>query len=208
MPDRKPPAFDVAIIGAGPAGMAAAHRARECGLSVVQFEARDVGGTSVNRGCVAKRLLVTASRQGDAIRLAEPFGWSAPGDARFEWPGLRDVVRDRVAAVSAQRAERLEADGVMLVPRRVRLAGNGRIVARFWCAIFSRKRRPDTSHPIRLAGANPASQMPVFQQNIREVRMVRRGLDFFVPVLLKTFCLCPLFQSDTKRKVKYTMTTR
>jgi len=129
MSDSNPLAFDIAIIGAGPGGLAAAHRARELELSVILFEADRVGGTSVNRGCVAKRLLVTASRQGDAIRLAEPFGWSAPGDARFEWPGLRDVVRDRVAAVSAQRAERLEADGVMLVPRRVRLAGNGRIVA-------------------------------------------------------------------------------
>jgi len=129
MPDRKPPAFDVAIIGAGPAGMAAAHRARECGLSVVQFEARDVGGTSVNRGCVAKRLFVTASRQGDVIRLAEPFGWSVPGEAVFDWPGLRDVVRDRVRAVREQRSERLRADGVTLVPRRVQLAGDGRIVA-------------------------------------------------------------------------------
>jgi len=129
MPDRKPLDVDVAIIGAGPGGMAAAHRARECGLSVVLFEARDVGGTSVNRGCVAKKLFVTASRQGDAIRLAEPFGWSVPGEARFDWPGLRDVVRDRVRAVSAQRSGALRADGVTLVSRRVQLAGDGRIVA-------------------------------------------------------------------------------
>ena len=128
MSDTDPPDFDVAIIGAGSGGMAAARRARELGLSVVQFEAREVGGTCVNRGCVPKKLLVTASRQGDAIGDAEPFGWSVGDRARFDWPTVRDAVARKVRSLSEHQGESLEGDGVTLVRRRVRLAGGGWIV--------------------------------------------------------------------------------
>jgi len=128
MSDRSTPRHDIAIIGAGPGGLAAAHRARQLGRSVVLFEADAVGGTSVNRGCVAKRMLVTASRQGDAIRCAQPFGWSVPGQARFDWPGLRERVAEQVRAVSQARMQALQDEGVTVVRRRVKLAGDGRIV--------------------------------------------------------------------------------
>ncbi|MEE3703944.1 FAD-dependent oxidoreductase, partial [Pasteurella multocida] len=48
--------YDVAVIGAGPAGTAAALRARELGASVVVLEARHLGGTCVNTGCVPTRV--------------------------------------------------------------------------------------------------------------------------------------------------------
>ena len=120
--------FDLAVVGTGSAGTAAARRAAARGLAVVQFEAHEVGGTCVNRGSVAKKLLVAASRRGDAIRTAGPFGWpaDAPG---LDWPTLRDAVREHVAAASLRRAESLEAAGITLVREQVRLAGSGRIVA-------------------------------------------------------------------------------
>ena len=48
----EPERYDVAVIGAGPAGTAAALRAAELGASVVVLEAGRVGGTCVNTGCV------------------------------------------------------------------------------------------------------------------------------------------------------------
>jgi dihydrolipoamide dehydrogenase len=44
--------YDVAVIGAGVGGHGAALHAKSKGLKVAIFEARDVGGTCVNRGCV------------------------------------------------------------------------------------------------------------------------------------------------------------
>ena len=47
-PDCGEPAVDVAIVGAGPAGLSAALRARERGLSCLCFESEEFGGTVAN----------------------------------------------------------------------------------------------------------------------------------------------------------------
>ena len=47
-PDAGEPAVDVAIVGAGPAGLSAALRAHEQGLSCLCFEAEEFGGTVAN----------------------------------------------------------------------------------------------------------------------------------------------------------------
>jgi len=47
-PDIDEPVVDVAIVGAGPAGLSAALRARERGLSCLCFEAEEFGGTVSN----------------------------------------------------------------------------------------------------------------------------------------------------------------
>ena len=120
--------FDLAVIGSGSAGTAAALDAAAAGLAVVQFEAHEIGGTCVNRGSAAKKLLVAASRRGESIRTAAPFGWRVEAPT-LDWPALRDAVRERLDVLSRRRAERLERAGVTLVREQVRLAGNGKIVA-------------------------------------------------------------------------------
>ncbi|HEX5630052.1 MAG TPA: FAD-dependent oxidoreductase, partial [Acidimicrobiia bacterium] len=53
--------YDVAIIGGGPGGYAAALYAHNFGLSVALVEKRDVGGTCLHRGCIpAKSWIHTA----------------------------------------------------------------------------------------------------------------------------------------------------
>ena len=49
--------FDLLVIGAGPGGQTAALRAAKLGKKVAVVEAREPGGTCVNRGC---ELLVEA----------------------------------------------------------------------------------------------------------------------------------------------------
>ena len=120
--------FDLAVIGAGSSGMSAARRAASRGLDVVLFECEEVGGTCVNRGCVPKKLLVTASRQGDAVKNAKPFGWSV-AEPSFDWPTLRDAVQAEVRSIEARQAESLREAGVTLVRKKVRLAGDARVVA-------------------------------------------------------------------------------
>ncbi|MEM7566489.1 MAG: FAD-dependent oxidoreductase, partial [Pseudomonadota bacterium] len=106
--------YDLAIIGAGSGGMAAARRARDHGLSVVLFEGERVGGTCVNAGCVPKKLLVHASGMRDALDDAPHAGWSAP-DASFDWPTLRDAVQAEVARLADLHRGRLIEKGVTLV---------------------------------------------------------------------------------------------
>jgi len=53
--------FDLAIVGSGSAGFAAAIAATQRGLSVVMVEQGQVGGTCVNVGCIPSKALLAAA---------------------------------------------------------------------------------------------------------------------------------------------------
>lgn len=109
--------YDVAVIGAGPAGVAGALRAAELGARVVLVEATDrVGGTCVNTGCVPTRALAKAARLMREIRSAGAYGIQV-GSPVLDWPTTVSLVRERVALVRDSKAdvERLAAAGVELV---------------------------------------------------------------------------------------------
>ncbi|MGZ8805411.1 MAG: dihydrolipoyl dehydrogenase family protein [Microbacterium sp.] len=112
-PDR----YDVAVIGAGPAGTAAALRAAELGARVVVLEATDrTGGTCVNTGCVPTRVLAKAARLMREIRTADAYGIDV-GTTSIDWPGVVARVRERVDGVRAVKREpaRFVDAGIALV---------------------------------------------------------------------------------------------
>ncbi|WP_314507637.1 NAD(P)/FAD-dependent oxidoreductase [uncultured Microbacterium sp.] len=97
--------YDVAVIGAGPAGTAAALRAAELGARVVVLEATDrTGGTCVNTGCVPTRVLAKAARLMREIRSADAYGIEV-GPPVIDWPGTVARVRERVDGVRAIKQE-------------------------------------------------------------------------------------------------------
>lgn len=53
--------YDLVIIGAGVGGHGAALHAVKCGLKTAIIEAKDIGGTCVNRGCIPSKALLAAS---------------------------------------------------------------------------------------------------------------------------------------------------
>jgi len=54
--------YDIAIIGAGSAGLTAARLAAKFGVSVVLFEKHRIGGDCLNTGCVPSKSLITVAR--------------------------------------------------------------------------------------------------------------------------------------------------
>lgn len=69
--------FDLAIIGAGPAGYEAADFAAKNGLKTVLIEKNNLGGTCLNSGCIpTKTLLHTADLYHDVVAQAEKIGLS------------------------------------------------------------------------------------------------------------------------------------
>src|SRR5690348_17903577 len=64
MPDRRvrQDHYDLLILGSGSTAFAAAIRAAELGKTAVMIEARTLGGTCVNRGCLPSKNLIEAAR--------------------------------------------------------------------------------------------------------------------------------------------------
>lgn len=65
---------DVIIIGAGPGGYETAHYAATRGLSVTIFEACELGGTCLNRGCIPTKTLCKNAEIVNNLREASEFG--------------------------------------------------------------------------------------------------------------------------------------
>ena len=52
--------FDIAVIGAGSAGLSVAAAAAQFGQTVVLFEKDEMGGDCLNTGCVPSKALLAA----------------------------------------------------------------------------------------------------------------------------------------------------
>jgi len=79
--------FDYICIGGGSGGIASANRASTYGQKVAIIEAKALGGTCVNVGCVPKKAMWYAGQIADALRYAPDYGFDAPLKA-FSWAKL------------------------------------------------------------------------------------------------------------------------
>ncbi len=68
--------YDLICIGGGSGGLAAAKRAAEYGAKVLVIEAKKLGGTCVNVGCVPKKITWHAAQITDFARLAKDYGFA------------------------------------------------------------------------------------------------------------------------------------
>ena len=68
---------DVAVIGGGPGGYAAAIRAAQLGANVVLAECAETGGTCVNRGCIPSKVWLRAADLLHRLKTGGEFGINA-----------------------------------------------------------------------------------------------------------------------------------
>lgn len=83
---------EVAIIGAGTAGMVAYQRVRKATESVVLIEGEQYGTTCARVGCMPSKLLIAAAEHAQALREAEQFGIS-PGEVAIDGRSVMARVR-------------------------------------------------------------------------------------------------------------------
>ena len=116
MTDRATDHYDIVVIGAGPAGTAAALRAAELGATVGVVESDRTGGTCVNTGCVPTRVLAKAARMMREIRTAGAYGIEVE-ERPMDWPTTVARVQERVDRVRSIKAEaeRFADAGIELV---------------------------------------------------------------------------------------------
>lgn len=88
--------YDVAILGAGPGGYVCALDCARLGLKTALIEARELGGTCLNRGCIpTKTLLHSADVYRETLEAAK-FGVSAT-DVSFDY-SVANARREKVVS--------------------------------------------------------------------------------------------------------------
>ncbi|OLO10488.1 dihydrolipoyl dehydrogenase [Chromohalobacter japonicus] len=85
--------FEVAIIGAGSAGLAAWHAARNHTDSVALIEGGTLGTTCAWAGCMPSKLLIAAANTAHHARHVEPFGIRLDSDVRVDGEAVMTRVR-------------------------------------------------------------------------------------------------------------------
>ncbi len=70
--------FDVIVIGGGPGGYVAAIRAAQRGAKTALIEAKEMGGTCLNRGCIPSKALISNADALRKVKEAKQFGIDIP----------------------------------------------------------------------------------------------------------------------------------
>ena len=117
-------AVDVAVIGAGTAGLAAYRAARAAGAKALLVEGGTYGTTCARVGCMPSKLLIAAAEAAHAIHRAPGFGVHA-GPVRIDG-------REVMARVKRERDRFVGfvLDGVENIPESDKLRGHATFVDR------------------------------------------------------------------------------
>ncbi|MGH6949316.1 MAG: dihydrolipoyl dehydrogenase family protein, partial [Vitreimonas sp.] len=113
---------DLCIVGAGAAGLSVAAGAAQLGLSVVLFEAGEMGGDCLNYGCVPSKALIAAANLAHRARNGAAMGLDTTGVA-VDWRRVQAHVRAAIAAIEPNDSQaRFEGLGVTVVREHAHFA--------------------------------------------------------------------------------------
>ena len=94
--------YDIAIIGAGPAGYVAAENAGAKGQKVILFEKKELGGVCLNEGCIPTKTLLYSAKMYDHAQGGKKYGITAQ-EVAYDYKKIADrktkVVRKLVAGI-------------------------------------------------------------------------------------------------------------
>ncbi len=102
--------YPLVIVGAGPAGLAAAETAASCGIRVALIERDFIGGTCLNHGCVPSKAIIRTSRLYAEMRDAVRYGAQAPSGIRVDFAATMERMRRIRAHLGRRSSVRLLAD--------------------------------------------------------------------------------------------------
>lgn len=126
--------YDLVIIGAGVGGHGAALHAVKCGLKTAIIEAKDMGGTCVNRGCIPSKALLAASGKVRELSHSEhlqSMGVNV-GGVSFDRQAIADHANDLVSKIQSDLTNsltRLKVDiirgwGKIIEPQKVQVVSD------------------------------------------------------------------------------------
>ncbi|MGM0574405.1 MAG: dihydrolipoyl dehydrogenase [Myxococcota bacterium] len=154
------------VLGAGPAGYPCAIRLAQLGVDVLLVDARYLGGTCLNVGCVPSKALITASKRVQDIAESEAMGITA-GDVSVNLKKMmawKDGIVDRLTSGVGQLVEGnggkvLMGRGAFTGPRTLSVEGEdgGTTEVRFQHAVVATGSRPSELPGFELDGEHVVS---------------------------------------------------
>jgi pyruvate/2-oxoglutarate dehydrogenase complex dihydrolipoamide dehydrogenase (E3) component len=142
--------YALVVVGAGPAGLTAAHSAASNGAKVALIERKFVGGTCMNVGCAPSKTLIRTSHLYADMRNAEHYGGHSPIDIHVNFPAIMERVRRIRARIGrAESVHGLKAAGVDVFFGHATFTGTDALTVdgvklRFKKAMIGTGARPDT----------------------------------------------------------------
>ena len=143
--------FDLAVIGAGAAGLSVTAVAARLGLKVLLVERERMGGDCLNNGCVPSKALLAAAEVAAQARGAARFGVRLP-PPEIDWPavsahvtGVIETIRpnDSAHRFRALGATVLEGEARFVAPDAIMVDGRRITARRYVIAAGSRPAVPD-----------------------------------------------------------------
>jgi dihydrolipoamide dehydrogenase len=145
-------AVDVAILGGGNGGYAAALRAAQLGLKVALIEQDKVGGTCLHRGCIPTKALLHSAELVEHIRSAGDFGILVD-EPRVDW-GKVSAYKDAVVTKLHKGLQ-----GVLKARKVEVINGTGRLASPKAIEV-ERKETIEASKAVILASGSYAKSLP------------------------------------------------
>lgn len=130
MEEKKETNFDLIVLGAGPGGYPAAIRAAQLGLKVAIVEAKEMGGTCLNRGCIPSKALIASAEAYHKVKEADSLGISCE-KLSFDYSKMskrKDDIVDKMrknleSLVAANQVTIFKGFGKFASPKEIRIAG-------------------------------------------------------------------------------------
>lgn len=154
--------FDIAVIGSGPGGYPAAIKAAQNGKSVALIEAKDTGGTCLNRGCIPSKTLIASAEVLHKIQEAENFG-IVVGSVQFDYSKMVDR-KDNVVEQIRKSLEGLIASNKITMFR-----GYGKLTSPKTIKIIGKDNIEITADHIIIATGSEPRNIPAFPFDYKKV---------------------------------------
>jgi len=160
--------YNLVVVGAGTAGLVAAHGAAALGAKVALIERDLLGGDCLNVGCVPSKAIIRTSRLYAEMRGAGRYGAQTPVEVRVDFSATMQRmrrIRARISRVDSVR--RLSAAGVDVFFGAARFLRSDALnvdgtLLRFRKAMIATGARPDTPSIPGLAEAGYLTNETVF----------------------------------------------
>ncbi|MEO7728942.1 MAG: mercuric reductase [Burkholderiales bacterium] len=186
--------YSLVVVGAGPAGLVAAHAAAALGARVALIERNLVGGDCLNVGCVPSKALIRTARVYAEMRNAERYGARIPADICVDFPAAMQRMRAIRARISrADSVRRLLAAGVDVFFGQACFSGTDALTVdgatlRFKKALIATGARPDTPSIPGLDAAGYLTNENVFDLTALPRRLLVIGGGPLGCELAQAFC--------------------